>query len=244
MQPVGIIKQINLYPVKSMRGTSVQKAECSWYGLEGDRKYAFVHDDVKSGFPWLTGRELPELLQYQPSFVTPDRPMQSVVNVKTPSNNSLDLASDELRSELLSSYGRKVSLIKLKRGTFDCMPISILTETAFENLQKSSKYRLDIDRFRANIIVETDSDARFPELDWVNHTLSFGNRSDAVTDLVSMQVNYPAERCMMVNLDPETGESTPSVLKTVVNEASGCFSVYASVKQMGSIEVGDSIFLT
>jgi len=48
---------------------------------------------------------------------------------------------------------------------------------------------------------------------------------------------------MMVNLDPETGESMPSVLKTVVNEADGCFSVYASVQKLGSIEVGDSIFI-
>jgi len=239
MQSVGIVKQINLYPVKSMRGTSVQKADCFWYGFDGDRKYAFVHDDVNSGFPWLTGRELPELLQYQPSFENPETPMRSKVNVKTPQGNTLDLGSDELRSELLSSYGRKVSLLKLKRGTFDCMPISILTETAFNNLQKASEFRLNIDRFRANIIVETDFDARFPELEWLDKNLTFGERDDSAM----LQVNYPAERCMMVNLDPETGESMPSVLKTVVNEADGCFSVYASVQKLGSIEVGDSIFI-
>lgn len=240
MQSVGKVKQINIYPVKSMQGISVEQAKCFWYGLDGDRKYAFVHDDVKSGFPWLTGRDLPELLQYQPYFETPTTPMTSAITVKTPQHEALDLSSDALRSQLFSSYGRKVSLIKLKRGTFDCMPISILTETAFDNLQKASEERLDINRFRANIIVETDSDVRFPELDWIDRNLTFGKRVDSTT----MQVNYPAERCMMVNLDPQTGESTPSVLKTVVNEASGCFSVYASVQTLGSLAVGDSIFLS
>ncbi len=240
MQSVGKVKQINIYPVKSMQGISVEQANCFWYGLDGDRKYAFVHDDVKSGFPWLTGRELPELLQYQPYFERPATPMKSTITVKTPQQEALDLSSDALRSQLLSSYGRKVSLIKLKRGTFDCMPISILTEKAFESLQDTTEQTLDINRFRANIIVETDSDARFPELDWIDKNLTFGKRADSTT----MQVNYPAERCMMVNLDPQTGESTPSVLKTVVNEADGCFSVYASVQTLGSVEVGDTIFLS
>ena len=68
MEPVGIVKEVNLYPVKSMRGVSVPEASLYWYGLNGDRKYAFVRD-IDSSFPWLTGRQVPKLLQYEPHFL-------------------------------------------------------------------------------------------------------------------------------------------------------------------------------
>ena len=48
---VGRVKEVNLYPVKSMRGTSVREASLYWYGLEGDRKYAFVKPGARSSFP-------------------------------------------------------------------------------------------------------------------------------------------------------------------------------------------------
>ena len=54
---IGTIKALNLYPVKSMRGVSVAEATLYWYGLNGDRKYAFVQDKPHSSFPWLTARE-------------------------------------------------------------------------------------------------------------------------------------------------------------------------------------------
>ena len=59
MKAVGYVKEVNLYPVKSMQGVSVPEATLYWYGLNGDRKYAFVRTDTNSSFPWLTGRELP-----------------------------------------------------------------------------------------------------------------------------------------------------------------------------------------
>ena len=77
MKAVGSVREINLYPVKSMRGVSVSEADLYWYGLNGDRKYAFVRSDTPSGFPWLTGRGLSELLRYEPRFLTPDAPMTS-----------------------------------------------------------------------------------------------------------------------------------------------------------------------
>ena len=50
------------YPVKSMAAEPLDEVEVSWHGLAGDRRWAFVRDGiVRSGFPWLTIRERPEM---------------------------------------------------------------------------------------------------------------------------------------------------------------------------------------
>jgi uncharacterized protein len=237
-QLVGTIKEINLYPVKSMRGVSVEKADLYWYGLNGDRKHAFIHDDASSGFPWLTARELPQLLQYQPYFVTPDSPVSSHIRVKTPTGKDVALESPELLQELSHQYDKKISLLKLKRGTFDCMPVSLFSSSSLSTFEKYGAANLDSRRFRSNIIVETDS-GDFPENTWPGHTLVFSER----TDSASVMVNDPTKRCTMINLQPETGEATTSVLKTVATTTRGLAGVYGSLQRLGDIRLGDNVYL-
>ena len=80
---VGLLKSVHLYPVKSMQGCEVAEAQVYWYGLNGDRKYACLRDDARSGFPWLTGRDLSDLLAFRPHFLEPGDPHASPVAVTT-----------------------------------------------------------------------------------------------------------------------------------------------------------------
>jgi uncharacterized protein len=234
---VGTVKDINLYPVKSMRGVSVEHADVYWYGLNGDRKYAFVHDDAKSGFPLLTAREHPKLLQYQPYFVDPSSPLKSEIRVLTPTGE--DVALSELQSELARSYPKPISLLKLMRGTFDCIPVSIISSRSLSTFEKSLGEPLDGRRFRSNIVLETESGEDFPEHSWLNQTLVFGENANAVR----VAINYQTKRCVMVNLQPHTGESSPSVLKAVAQLTNGHAGVYCSLQTLGKIFVGDKVYL-
>ncbi len=75
-----------------MRGESLPEVGLGWYGLDGDRRFAFIRgDQTNSGFPWLTGRQIPEMLQYAPRFVAPDNLLQSEVDVETPRGRVLPL---------------------------------------------------------------------------------------------------------------------------------------------------------
>jgi uncharacterized protein len=235
---VGAVKEINLYPVKSMRGVLIEKVDLYWYGLNGDRKYAFVHDDASSGFPWLTARELPHLLQYQPYFVTPGAPINSKIRVKTPAGEDVVLESSGLSQELSAIYDKPISLLKLKRGTFDCMPVSLLSSSSLAVFEKHLAAPLNRKRFRSNIMIET-TDTDFPETRWLGHMLTFGERPHSA----SVVVNYPTKRCTMINLQPETGEADTSVLKTVAGLTKGLAGVYASAQRLGDIRVGDSVYL-
>ena len=131
MTVVGRVVALRRYPVKSMAAEELDGAEVSWHGLAGDRRWAFVRDgQVRSGFPWLTIRERPEMARYRPFYTERARPNASPTLVRTPSGGELDVAAPALAAEL----GPGVRVIKQDRGVFDTMPLSLLTTQTLAGL--------------------------------------------------------------------------------------------------------------
>jgi uncharacterized protein len=148
---VGRVVALYRYPVKSMAAESLDAADVSWHGLAGDRRWAFIRaGQVRSGFPWLTIRERPELLHYIPRLVEPDRPNASKTLVRTPSGAVFDVADPKLAAEL----GRGVRVIKQDRGIFDTMPLSLLTTQTVHCLSQAVGTKLAPGRFRPNFLVQ------------------------------------------------------------------------------------------
>ena len=81
MQSLGVIRQLARYPVKSMQGEALSSAALTLQGFAEDRRYAFVQATSRSSFPWLTARELPELLYYRTSVEKADTPEVAVTVV-------------------------------------------------------------------------------------------------------------------------------------------------------------------
>src|SRR5262249_45198493 len=118
MTVVGRVVALWRYPVKSMAAEQLDGAEVSWHGLAGDRRWAFIRGgQVRSGFPWLTIRERPELAHYRPFFAEPGRPNASATSSSPP---------EGVRTTVADALGRPGSA-KKDRGVFDTMPISLLT---------------------------------------------------------------------------------------------------------------------
>jgi len=90
---------VGRYPVKSMRGESLPAAVLTLQGIPVDRRYAFVQGSSRSSFPWLTARELPELLRYHTS-VDKTQPQEVELTVTTPSGEKFRINCDELRKIL------------------------------------------------------------------------------------------------------------------------------------------------
>ena len=93
------VAMIYRYPVKSMRGERIDATQVYWHGLAGDRRFAFVRGGNTSRFPWLTGREVPNLLRYAPYFVESANPGASQVRVITPDGADHALEDDALRDD-------------------------------------------------------------------------------------------------------------------------------------------------
>ena len=240
MNIVGTVTQINIFPVKSMQGISVQEASLWWYGLDGDRKAAFVQSDSQSAFPWLTGREYPDLVRYEPSFVDPTKPATSRIRIKTLSGMELELDDPELLRELSQQSGHAIHLMKLNRGVYDCMPISVISQTMVRSVTEELGLPSDARRFRANIVVDVKEPTHgFPEELWLNKTLVFGNSESGA----QVQTNYRIGRCSMVNIDPDTSQRNPTVLKKVAQLWDSCAGIYGAAQQLGTIRVGDVVRL-
>ncbi len=236
---VGVVKELYRFPVKSMRGEALAEAHGTWHGLDGDRRYAFVRSDNRSGFPWLTGRELPQLLQYTPRYTRPADVADSPVEIRSPDGRILSIDAPELNQELAEAYGKPVNLIKIGRGAFDSQVISVMSTATVAALAEAIGTAVTALRFRQNIIIEPFDDQPYVEERWLDSSLVFGSQPDALR----LRLNRRIQRCVMINIDPETSEKDPAVLKTVAQTRENCAGVYGSTERPGMIRVGDVVKL-
>lgn len=169
MEKVGVVKQLYVYPVKSMQGVPVNKADVWWYGLDGS----------------------------------------------------------------------PVHLMKLSRGTFDAMPVSLISTTTVQKIGKAAGQVLDSRRFRPNVVIEPLTQEDSPEDTWLEKVLTIGDGPDSA----QVQLLYRAKRCAMINLDPDSAQANTAVLRTVANLREARAGIYATVSKVGLIRVGDAIYL-
>jgi hypothetical protein len=232
MTVIGRVAALWRYPVKSMAAEELPHVEASWHGFAGDRRWAFIRDGhVRSGFPWLTIRERPEMARYRPRFAEPDRPNASPTLVRTPAGHELDAADPALAAEL----GPGVRVIKQDRGVFDTMPLSLLTTQTLAGLSQLTGADLGAGRFRPNLLVEATSGGDFPEDTWVGRVLRIGG--------LRMRVDQRDKRCVMVTIDPVTLARTPAILRAIARERDTRLGVYGSTVEPGRVAVGDPVEL-
>lgn len=239
MTIVGRIREIVCYPVKSMAGTPVAEAFLGWHGLAGDRRFAFRRAGDGSAFPFLTAGRLPQLVAYQPVDVDESSGEPVPANVRTPSGAIFGLGSSELAAELSQRFGSGVELMRFKNGIFDDGTLSIIALPTINAIGAEAGVELDPRRFRANVLLDTDSSEAFAEDAWLGSVLVFGDGDDAP----AVSVTVRDERCMMINLDPDTGVQDARVMKAAVRLNGNNAGVYASVVRTGTIRVGDVVRL-
>ena len=114
---------------------------------------------------------------------------------------------------------------------FDVMPLSLVSTQAVAGLGALVGAELDVLRFRPNLLVE----ATEREEAWIGSTLRIGG--------MAMRADQPDERCVVVNVDPATGERDAAVLRTLARERSACIGIYGSTVQPGRVAVGDPVLL-
>jgi uncharacterized protein YcbX len=227
---VGQVVALWRYPVKSMAGEPLEVAELSWHGIAGDRRWAFIRAGLeRSDFPWMTIRERSDMGRFRPAFREPDRPDDSPTLVRTPGGAEYDVADPALAAEL----GDGVRLIKQNRGVFDIAPLSVISTATVAALGAMLGAELDVRRFRPNLVVESTGGEPFPEDGWVGSVLGLG--------AARMRVDQRDKRCVMVNVDPDTSERDPAVLRMIAQRREAFLGVYGSTVTPGRVAVGDPV---
>ena len=240
---LGRISAIFRYPVKSMAGESLDVARLGWHGIEGDRRLAVRRLNDKSEFPWLTASKLPQLLLYKPFGLDSNTPELLPTHVRTPDGKEFEIQSDELRREISNRYGSDVELMILKHGIFDEACISVISLGTVHGVERESGRELDLRRFRPNVVIETHNVEPFAENEWVGRTLMFGEGNSGADAIAGIGVTMKDERCVMVNLDPDTAQKDSEVMKTVVRMNNNYAGVYGTVVRAGELRVGQVVTL-
>ncbi|WP_409340874.1 MOSC domain-containing protein [Paenibacillus sp. MBLB4367] len=249
--PVGTVKDIYRYPVKSMAGERIPETKVEAYGLYGDRCYAFT-DRTKQGWSrYITAREVPELLSYRArladhseSETGMDAAVPQVV-ISAPDGRLLEWEEELLRT-IPGLQGRHADMETFVPGSdpssdlpgllaVDSAGVLLITEPSLRKLESLWGNEADIRRFRPNIVISLDADVPFAEKNWIGSRLIVGN--------AVFQADLLCERCSMIGLDPDTLERNSTLLRTVVAELDGCFGLYASVLASGSLRVGDTLYI-
>ena len=222
-----------------MAGLPTQSAYLGLHGIAGDRRFAFRRRDDSTGFPFLTASRFPQLLSYQPIGVTEVNGEPLPTHVRTPAGSEVELRGDDLRIEIARRSGHDVELMMFKNGIFDDGMISLISVATIAGIGREAGMDIDPRRMRANVVLETDHHDVFLEDAWVGATIVFGDEPDAP----AVAITARDERCVMVNLDPDTGEQDPRVMKAVVRMNDNYAGVYGTVVRAGSIHVGQTVRL-
>jgi len=242
MERLGTLERLRRYPVKSMAGEDLQEARVSYAGLVGDRVYAFVDNENRSSFPWMTGRQGPPMILFRARFsaapvaeVEHPRAEQYALEVTTPEGEVFRVDEPRFREYLEKRFGRSLQLRFSERSMMDAMPVSVLGLGTVRGLGEEVGMKLDERRFRANFYVRWANDAPYYEDDLVGRRLRIGED-------VEVQVVEKDSRCKMITLDPETAEASPRVLERVALKHSGCTGVYGAVLREGVVRVKDAVY--
>jgi hypothetical protein len=200
------------YPVKSLRGVSLQEALVTDLGIEHDR----LVQAMRPGGRVFTARTDPGLLGLQGGLDDEGVPTIDGVRWDDPVALAAVRAVTEPDAELVYYDGA---------GTqrFDVLPISLATDGGI------AAVGVDGRRFRANVYLE--GVPGLTERDWVGREVRIGH--------AIVGVRQVRGRCVMTTFDPDTLEQDLGVLQKIVWELGGRTALDCYVIRPGRVRVGD-----
>jgi len=232
---IGQIAKLARFPVKSMGGEELEEAMLGWNGMAGDRQWAFIKSQGYSRFPWFTGRDHSPLLPCRAHYPPGADPKTAKPLIAAPDGWSGPIDDPGLTAWLERESRASFRLIQIGRGAFDSMPVSLVSSGGHAELEASHGSRIDKRRFRINVEVETDMPMRV----WAGRRLAVGGEDGA-----QLSVTEPIQRCVMITIDPDTGERDPWLMRTVAQQFGNTYGVYANVVRPGILRRGDPVRLS
>ncbi|SNR68248.1 MOSC domain-containing protein [Flavobacterium sp. ov086] len=262
MSTIYTVKEIYIYPIKSLAGISCQNAFAEEMGFEHDRRWMLV--DAENQF--ITQREYPILSQFYPQisdgkisitfqdqkheFSTAEHLENPIeVNVWDDKSEVVEVNSatskwfsDRLGFQcklmkIIKSGDRKHESSRLKE-TFnvslaDGYPYLMIGTKSLDFLNEKLDDKITVLRFRPNIVISSEIPHEEDDFD----TFKIGE--------VDFKNVKPCGRCIMVNNDPQKGIVKKEPLKTLSKyrnfNNSVLFGTNIVSLNSGIIKVGDEL---
>lgn len=256
------VKEIYIYPIKSLAGISCKQAFAEEMGFENDRRWMLINAENLH----LTQREYPILSQFYPQISDGkisitfkehkhefsvndylDQPIDTKVWEDKSEVVEVNKATSKWFSEQLGFECKLVKIIKngdrkhessRLKETFnvslaDGYPYLLIGTESVDFLNEKLENKITVLRFRPNIVISSQTPHEEDDFD----TFKIGE--------VEFKNVKPCGRCIMVNNDPQKGIIKKEPLKTLskyrnVNN-SVLFGTNIVSLNSGLIKVGDEI---
>jgi uncharacterized protein YcbX len=161
-----------------------------------------------------------------------------MVDVEAPTGETLPIDDPALIRMLREgiSGAPDLTLVRSDRAMTDCRPVSLFSVQSANQLGEEIGTAVDKRRFRANIYLDFSAAGGFAENGLIGRSLRIGSKM-----VLSILERDP--RCVMITLDPDTGESRPEYLRQVAQAHNGMAGVYGAVLVEGLLRKGDAVQL-
>jgi uncharacterized protein YcbX len=250
------VSAINLAPVKSLGLLSADRADISFRGIEGDRRFVILDSSGRVVTQRQVGRLTLVTAEYSGA--------ENKLSMTLPDGRVVDGQPDRVESTATVLWGRVVegSLIggnwaealsefcgvelrlfeSDKAGAcFDEYPVSIISQASIDyltGLTDGSK-SFEVERFRPTLLL--DGCEPHEEDTWLGKGVRIGER-------LRMRLISRDPRCAITTLDPATGERDFDTLRLILSYRpsvrAAYFGVYGIVESPGTVSVGDEFSLT
>ena len=208
------IMEIWRYPVKTMAGEKLERADVGSLGIEGDR---IVHVESSSGHV-ITSRSHPRFLGHKGSLGSHGEVMV----------DGRPWDSSEVAAEVVDIAGPGSRLVRFDGAErFDVLPLLVATDGAI------AAFGHDHRRLRPNIVI--DGVDGLTEGEWPGACLRIGKVLIGVQDL--------RLRCIMTSYDPDTLVQDKGITRGIYKRFDGKLALNCFVIEGGEITVGDEVQL-
>jgi uncharacterized protein YcbX len=207
------VKEIWRYPVKSIAGERIRRAEVGELGIASDRTIL-----VHVGGRLVTSRTHHRLLGLKGTLDSDGVPQISGHSWNSP--KALDLVKEAAGpdAELAQCNGAE---------RFDVLPLLVATDGAINHMGFDGR------RLRPNIVI--GGVEGLMEREWPGRRLQIGG--------VFIRAAQLRGRCIMTTFDPNTLQQDRNVLRRIVRELDGKMALDCAVLQGDLISEGDPVFL-
>jgi len=227
-----VVKELYLYPIKSLAGIAVQSAKAEEMGFENDRRWMLIDEENQ----FITQRKHPNLSQFYPQIkedkieiLHQDKKHEFFISESLDEPIFLKVWDDESKvvevnkatskwfSEALGFSCKLVKIINkgdrkhkstklnqtLNVSLADGYPYLLIGSKSLDALNEKLEEKVTIKRFRPNIVISTET----PHEEDFFTVFQIGS--------VKFQNAKPCGRCVMINNNPMTGIMMKEPLKTL-----------------------------
>ena len=206
------IKYLWRYPVKTMGGEMLEKANLGSLGMEGDRIVQVQRSDGSV----ITSRTHPRFLGHKAKLGSNGEPLV----------DDRPWDSEEVSRDVELIGGKGARLVRNEGPErFDVLPLLVTTDGSI------TAFGEDYRRLRPNIVI--GGAEGLIERDWEGGYLQVGAVIIGVQDL--------RLRCIMTSFDPETLEQNKFITQGIYNRFEGKLALNCFVVQGGEISKGDEV---